>query len=234
MMDREMMDREDFFAQWSKLHGGAEIKGIVRWWLRWAFQISRSLARLRFTANGLTLAGLLLGTGLIATLADARSSQSEWIAVAIVILVLSLIADGVDGSLALITSSASRFGAAFDAIVDRLVESLWALALVMIGADHLIVLIAWLTAQTQEYIRARIGGLGVTEIGVVTPAERPVRASFLFVALLVTFIYSFIESSEILGFANDEVISLIALLWLALQAISLVMVAKFATKALQP
>jgi CDP-diacylglycerol--glycerol-3-phosphate 3-phosphatidyltransferase len=38
-------------------------------------------------------------------------------------------------------------------------------------------------ASTQEYARARLGGLGISEVGVVTPAERPVRASFIFIAL---------------------------------------------------
>lgn len=227
------MERGEFFLRWSELHGGAEVKGIVRWWLSWSFRISRSLARLRVSANGLTFAGLVLGGGLVASLIGSHSDQALWIALAIMILVLSLIADGVDGSLALVTSSASRFGAAFDAIADRIVESLWALAMIMIGADHLIVLIAWLVAQTQEYIRARMGGLGVVEIGIVTPAERPVRAAFLFVALVISMIYSLSDMNEILGFERDLVISFVALIWLTLQSIALVMIAKFATKALK-
>lgn len=227
------MEQGEFFSRWSELHGGAEVKGIVRWWLTWSYRIARALARLSLTANGLTLVGLFLGVGLVASLAGSRSDQALWIATSIFILVLSLIADGVDGSLALVTSSTSRFGAAFDAIADRIVESLWALAMIMIGADHLIVLLAWLVAQTQEYIRARLGGLGVVEIGIVTPAERPVRAAFLFVALIISMLYSLSEANEILGFERGQAISLVALIWLILQSIALVMVAKFATKTLR-
>jgi CDP-diacylglycerol--glycerol-3-phosphate 3-phosphatidyltransferase len=53
-----------------------------------------------------------------------------------------------------------------------------------IGAPVWIVLLTYVTASTQEYARARLGGLGINEVGVVTPAERPVRASFIFIALV--------------------------------------------------
>lgn len=227
------MEQGEFFSRWSELHGGAQVKGIVRWWLSLAFRISTSLARLRVSANGLTLIGLVLGGGLIAVVADSRAESGLWITIAIVILLLSLIADGVDGSLALVTSSTSRFGAALDAIADRVVESFWALAMIMIGADHLVVLLAWLVAQTQEYIRARMGGLGVLEVGVVTPAERPVRAAFLFVALLAAAFYSMSGVKELFGFERDSVLSLVALIWLLIQVFSLSMIVRFATKKLK-
>ena len=43
----------------------------------------------------------------------------------------------------------------------------------------------WTIASTQEYARARLASLGHHEIGVVTPTERPVRASFMAIALLI-------------------------------------------------
>ena len=46
------------------------------------------------------------------------------------------------------------------------------------------VLVTYVIASTQEYARARLGGLGIDDVGVVTPAERPVRASFIFIALV--------------------------------------------------
>jgi hypothetical protein len=42
----------------------------------------------------------------------------------------------------------------------------------------------WTIASTQEYARARLASLGHTEIGVVTPTERPVRAIFMAFALI--------------------------------------------------
>ena len=53
-----------------------------------------------------------------------------------------------------------------------------------IGAPAWVVLATYVLASTQEYARARLGGLGISDVGVVTPAERPVRASFIFIALV--------------------------------------------------
>ena len=71
-----------------------------------------------------------------------------------------------------------------DAICDRVGEAFWALAFYKLGAPAWIVGSAWVFAFTQEYCRARIAGLGDYRIDVVTIAERPVRASFLAVAIV--------------------------------------------------
>lgn len=76
-----------------------------------------------------------------------------------------------------------------------------------------------LIASVQEYLRARAGGLGVNEVGVVTPAERPVRASFIFV-LLIAFQFGI------------EMLNEITFIWLILQCISLFMVSRFAYRKL--
>ena len=57
------------------------------------------------------------------------------------------------------------------------------------------------------------------EVGVVTIAERPVRASILFVAIIANLI-------------NLEIVNLLALIWLIMQSISLLSVTKFAFKKL--
>jgi phosphatidylglycerophosphate synthase len=43
----------------------------------------------------------------------------------------------------------------------------------------------WTVATVQEYARARLASLGHPEIGVVTPTERPVRASFMAIELVL-------------------------------------------------
>jgi hypothetical protein len=43
----------------------------------------------------------------------------------------------------------------------------------------------WTVASIQEYARARLASLGHNEIGEVTPTERPVRAIFMALALLL-------------------------------------------------
>ena len=71
-----------------------------------------------------------------------------------------------------------------DASADRISEALWFYVAYKIGAPAWLVLATYVIASTQEYARARLGGLGISDLGVVTPAERPVRASFIFIALV--------------------------------------------------
>ena len=226
-----MMVREEFFDRWSEVHGGAEIKGIVRWWLSISFRVASLLRRLRVTANSMTVFGVIIAFLLIVALRDEGSEQAVPLLIAALLLVISLAADGVDGSLALLTGDVSRRGAALDAIADRLAESFWAFAFIQIGADYRVVVIAWLMAQTQEYIRARLGGLGVSEIGVVTVSERPVRASILAVALVIALIYAASGGGEILAVTLTSAVTIIAALWLLLQTIALGQLSRFAIRS---
>jgi CDP-diacylglycerol--glycerol-3-phosphate 3-phosphatidyltransferase len=226
-----MMVREEFFDRWSEVHGGAEIKGIVRWWLSISFRVASLLRRLRVTANSMTVFGVIIAFLLIVALRDEGSEQAVPLLIAALLLVISLAADGVDGSLALLTGDVSRRGAALDAIADRLAESFWAFAFIQIGADYRVVVIAWLMAQTQEYIRARLGGLGVSEIGVVTASERPVRASFLAVALVIALIYAASGGGEILAVTLTSAVTITAALWLLLQTIALGQLSRFAIRS---
>lgn len=226
-----MMVREEFFDRWSEVHGGAEIKGIVRWWLSISFRVASLLRRLRVTANSMTVFGVIIAFLLIVALRDKGSEQAAPLLIAALLLVISLAADGVDGSLALLTGHVSRRGAALDAIADRLAESFWAFAFIQIGADYRVVVMAWLMAQTQEYIRARLGGLGVSEIGVVTVSERPVRASFLAVALVIALIYAASGGGEILAVTLTSAVTIIAALWLLLQTIALGQLSRFAIRS---
>jgi archaetidylinositol phosphate synthase len=169
------MKREKFFSEWSHLHGDAEVKGIVKGWLSISYSVCRFISKLRITPNGLSYLSLILAAGFVLLI------DSNW---AIALLVLSLAADGLDGTLAIISGRVSKWGAALDAIADRIVEALWAYGLFMLGAPLEVVVLAWLAAFVQEYMRARAGGLGFHHIGVVTAAERPIRASMIFIVLV--------------------------------------------------
>ena len=204
------MSKLEFFKAWSQLHGNAKISGIVKGWLTISFQLVKPLAKLRVTPNILTISGLFFGVLLY------LNALSNW---AVILLTLSLICDGIDGSLAIITSKASKWGAVLDSVVDRVTEFFWALTFIAIGANQYVVIAALLFAAIQEYLRARIAGLGLTEVGVVTIAERPVRASILFIAIIAHLI-------------NLEIVSLLALIWIIMQSISLLTVTRFAFKNL--
>jgi archaetidylinositol phosphate synthase len=125
-----------------------------------------------------------------------------------IFLTLSLLFDGIDGSLAIITQKSSRLGAFLDSFVDRLTEFFWALALYELGAPAQFIYLALLFAFTQEYLRARAGSLGHGEVGIVTICERPVRASLIFIAI-------------ILNILNFDSANLIGIIWAAMQFIAL-------------
>ena len=193
------MTENEFTTFWSTLHGDAPIVGVVRGWLWISYRIARALHFVKISPNVLTAIGLLAG---LLTILEAKSA---W---AIGLLTLSLIGDGLDGSLAIVGRQTSDRGAMIDSVVDRITEFAWVVAFTRIGAPIAIVGSAWICANAQEYLRARAGGLGLHEIGVVTIAERPVRASLFFIALIAFQM-------------NLLIIGIIATIWLVMQVISL-------------
>ena len=204
------MNKQAFLRQWSELHGGAEVSGIVKGWLTISYLLVRPLHALKVSPNAITLIGLLLGV--------LTWEQAHHIA-ALFLVILSLIADGIDGSLAIISGKVTLWGAALDSVVDRVVEFFWALTFYRIGAPVIVIALAWVAALTQEYARARAAGLGHRVLGVVTVCERPVRAIFLAVAVL----------AYIMGFG---IVTATSWIWLALQLFSLVVVLRDSYTAL--
>jgi len=170
-----MLSKEEFRAKWSSLHSDAETTGIVGGWLNISYRFGLICTLLRISPNTLTLFGLL---GAIAT---ALTAKTAW---AIFFLVFSLFCDGIDGSVAIFQHRDSKWGATLDSVADRISEALWFYALYVIGVPAWIPMTLWCVASFQEYARAKLISLGVSDIGVVTPAERPIRASFLFITLI--------------------------------------------------
>ena len=205
------MKKSEFNSTWSALHGGAEIKGVVKTWLAISFSSAKFLSKLHITPNILTLLGVIFA------IAMAVNPLSLW---AIPLLVLSLYADGIDGSVAIYQKRQSSFGAILDSVADRISEALWFYVAYRIGTPAWLVLGTYVIASTQEYARARLGGLGISDVGVVTPAERPVRASFIFIALVA------------FAFGLNPVIAAMAPLF-GLQVWSFFLVARFAHNSLR-
>jgi len=196
------MNREEYFATWSALHGGASVTGIVKGWLRISYALSRPLVALKISPNLLSLFGVAAAAF---TYSEARRDYC------IAILGLSLICDGIDGTVAILSGKASKRGAMVDAICDRVGEAFWALAFYKLGAPAWIVGTAFIFAFTQEYARARIAGLGDYRIDIVTIAERPVRASFLAVAIVAFDL-------------KIAAMTTLAVVWMIQQGVALVMV----------
>lgn len=171
-----MLTKEAFNAKWSTLHSDAPIKGAVAWWLKISYRFGLIATLLRISPNVLTLLGLFSAA------MTAITAPSWW---AILFLVFSLFCDGIDGSVAIFQKRESAWGATLDSVVDRISEAFWLYALYVIGVPAWLAIALWSIAAFQEYARAKLSSLGVRDIGVVTPAERPMRASFLFLALVM-------------------------------------------------
>ena len=193
------MDKYEFFTTWSNLHGGAKIEGIVKTWLQISYASAKFLSKLRVTPNLLTFAGLFFAIAL-------WQFANNWAAA--LFLILSLFFDGIDGSLAILQKKTSKFGAFIDSFVDRISEVFWALALYKLGAPASLVFVALLATYVQEYIRARSGGLGYSEVGIVTICERPVRASLIFIAIVANLV-------------GLDLVTAISIIWVAMQFIAL-------------
>ena len=169
------MSERQFKERWSQLHGGADVKGVVGGWLRFSYQAARVCAALRISPNFLTFLGL--GTAIAMGL-------STYAAISLLLLVISLFFDGIDGSVAIVRGSESKWGSILDSVADRISEAFWLYMGWSLGIPAWLVITMWTVASTQEYARARLASLGHSEVGVVTPTERPVRAIFMAFALL--------------------------------------------------
>jgi phosphatidylglycerophosphate synthase len=200
------MSRTEFNRRWSELHGGVEIQGAIAIWLRISYLVARFLAFLRFTPNTVTTIGLFASIGIYFTWYTSQL---------IALVIFTLICDGVDGSLAIYRNKASKLGELYDAIADRIVEAMWLVGASFVGVPVRWAIAIWVLASTQEYARARLASLGYSEIGVITPAERPIRALFV---VSVTLLY----------WLGHDFATELAIAFTVLQAVGLFMVMKMA------
>jgi CDP-diacylglycerol--glycerol-3-phosphate 3-phosphatidyltransferase len=138
----------------------------------------RLLAKTPITPNALTWFGLLLSIG-----AGVLISTGHIFAAGFVVLIGGFF-DMLDGALARLTNSTSRFGAILDSTLDRMSEAVILLAILVAYvrgyvepavAGVVVVGLAWLGSLLVSYIRARAEALGVEcEVGLFTRAERVV------------------------------------------------------------
>ena len=206
-----MISKKDFYKRWSDLHNNAQVSGIVHGWLAISYRLALIATLLRISPNVLTFLGLA------SAIVTAVIPHSYW---AIALVAISLLFDGIDGSVAIFQRRESSWGAILDSVADRISEAAWAYALYQVGIPLEIAVGLWLAASVQEYARARLAALEVKDLGVVTFAERPMRASLLFIILIAW-------QLEIPG------LGLIAGAFLVMQVIGLLQVMRFGYQQLR-
>lgn len=164
-----------FEQEWSALHGGLEPTPGVRRYLAVTHRLAAPVARTGVHPDVLTLAGVVVaGTAL---LVPARLA-------ALAVLVSALL-DALDGAVALQQGRASRWGYVLDSLADRLCDGLFLAALVLAGAPVPLAVACGVGVLLLEYVRARAGNAGGSEVVILTVGERPVRVVLPALGLLL-------------------------------------------------
>ncbi len=166
------MTWDEYAVAWSGLHGGFDPrKGsrVVRGWVLTAYKIGFWLSGKRVSPMTVTTCGVLICLGV-----PAAVPVSLLLAAALVLV--AALADGLDGAVAVVSGRVTRVGFVYDSVADRVGEAAWLAAFWLAGAPGWLVVAAGAASWLHEYVRARAVAAGMSEIGVVTVAERPTRA----------------------------------------------------------
>jgi CDP-diacylglycerol--glycerol-3-phosphate 3-phosphatidyltransferase len=150
---------------------------VTNWARRWGATVIQPialfLARLGLTPNTITVLGFLMTAAVAVVLATGRTQLAG------VLLIGTLAFDAVDGTLARLMGTTSRFGAFLDSTLDRWAEVVIYAALVWVflknGQDNgvLLAVAALATSLMVSYTRARAEGAGFQcKEGLLTRFER--------------------------------------------------------------
>jgi CDP-diacylglycerol--glycerol-3-phosphate 3-phosphatidyltransferase len=131
------------------------------------------VAKTPLTPNIITLIGFIITIG-----AGALVVTEHFLAAGIVVLVAGLF-DMLDGALARMTNTTTRFGAILDSTLDRISEAVLLISLLAVfarsglPAESILSGVALVGSLLVSYIRARMEGLGVEcKTGLFTRPER--------------------------------------------------------------
>jgi CDP-diacylglycerol--glycerol-3-phosphate 3-phosphatidyltransferase len=163
--------REEYLRQWSALHGGAPVTGLIGLWIGISYRVALPLARAGAGPNTVTALGLLVALGTV----PAAAGGGRWPLLAVLATVLSGLFDNLDGAVAVLTGRTTRGGAVLDALCDRIADAGYCAALWLAGAAGPVAVLGGGLAWLHEYLRARAAVAGMSEIGIVTVSERPTR-----------------------------------------------------------
>lgn len=146
---------------------------------RIAEPVARVLARLGFSANGLTLAGLCVVVVGVALVVTGRPR------VGAAVIAVGSIVDAFDGALARQRGTDGKLGAFADSVTDRAGDiALFGAAAWLVRDDPVtftVAVVAFGGAQLTSYIRARAESLGwEATVGIIERAERVIVLIFAF------------------------------------------------------
>jgi CDP-diacylglycerol---glycerol-3-phosphate 3-phosphatidyltransferase len=143
------------------------------WGARILLPVARFFGSIGLTANAVTLFGFFLTVTVAGVLATGRTQLAG------ILLIITLLFDAVDGTLARLTGTTSRFGAFLDSTLDRWAEIaiygalVWNFLVVDDDRGVLLAVAALAASLMVSYTRARAEGIGVPcKEGMLTRFER--------------------------------------------------------------
>ena len=161
------------------------------------------LIKLKLTPNKITVVGLLSSIITMILIAEG------YLLISGVMIIISSLFDLIDGSLARYTNSASKLGGFFDAVIDRISESIIYLGLLIyfVNDSHtaIIIFLSALINQLVSYVKSKYESYGIEgEVGIFTRTERVIVLSLalilgsynlfiLYLLLYVSILLSFIS-----------------------------------------
>ena len=165
-----------------------QLRRVVQGWLEIALTpVAKGLFRLGASANQVSVGGFMLNVataGLVAT--------DHFVAAGALYLIAGTL-DMLDGMLARLTGTPTRFGAFLDSTVDRVSEGVvfaaigYRFALEGAAINSAVVVLALLGSFLVSYTRSKAEALGAEcKVGIATRAERVVLLSIGLVAGLLT------------------------------------------------
>jgi CDP-diacylglycerol--glycerol-3-phosphate 3-phosphatidyltransferase len=135
------------------------------------YALGRPLARAGTPPDAVTAGGVVLGVLVL----PPAAAGGRWLLLAVAVVVLSAVLDGVDGTVAILTGRTTRWGYVLDSVCDRVTDACYLTALWLAGAPGPLCAAGGLVVLLQEYLRARAAAAGMADVGVVTVSERPTR-----------------------------------------------------------
>ena len=173
VVDVDVDDLEGYLDRWSRAHGGYDVRSSrpTMTWLRTVHRLAAPLARRGVAPAWVTLTGCVLAVAV----SGVAGLGGRWPLLAAVLVVVVALLDGVDGAVAEITDSASAWGRVLDQLVDRIGDLSMVTGLWLLGAPGPVCAAAAVLTIFDESIRGSAAAEGMSEIGLVTIAERPTR-----------------------------------------------------------
>lgn len=184
-MAEKLLSWDQYATRWASLHGGVDPRrasSVIRGWLRWSYRLGWVLGKARVAPAAVTAANLLFCLAVPVVCAFGGPAP----VFGGLLVVLAAVADSLDGAVAVLTRRVTKLGYVYDSVADRLGELAWLVAFVVVGAPVWLVVVCGAVTFLHEYLRARATAAGMTEIGVVTVAERPTRVILAAVGLVLS------------------------------------------------